>query len=252
MQGTWQRNQTRVNLAYTLGWYQGDFDTAGLPNFAYPFLFNRQAHDGRRAAPLVLLGGQPDPVRLHALVDRDVRQPAPVRHDRRPRHQPRQHHRRRLHRRHAERAPASARRARPTTWANWYRTVDLRLARPLYSAGRPQGQRVRPRCSTCSTGTTPVVRRHAVHRDGRAGGDVRRAHGRLRGPSGAGGDAGGLVTAGRAAALSRRPPPPPSSAPSPRSPPGSAPPSSAARARHTRRRDRGGPPARSSSPERSA
>ncbi|MEO7086204.1 MAG: carboxypeptidase regulatory-like domain-containing protein, partial [Gemmatimonadaceae bacterium] len=36
MQATWQRNKTRVNLAYTLGWYEGDFDLAALPNYALP------------------------------------------------------------------------------------------------------------------------------------------------------------------------------------------------------------------------
>ena len=46
MQGTWQRNKTRVNLAYTLGWYEGDFDLAALPNFPLRFLFDRQATSG--------------------------------------------------------------------------------------------------------------------------------------------------------------------------------------------------------------
>ena len=54
LQSTWQHKSTRVNLAYTLGWYQGDFDTAGLPNFAYPFLFNRQATTGDERHRIVL------------------------------------------------------------------------------------------------------------------------------------------------------------------------------------------------------
>ncbi len=51
---TYQRNKTRVNLAYTLAWYQGNFDTAALPNFALPFLFNRQRTTGDERHRLVL------------------------------------------------------------------------------------------------------------------------------------------------------------------------------------------------------
>src|ERR1700716_401938 len=62
MQGTWQRNQTRLNLAYTLGWYQGDFDTAGLPNYALPFLFSQQATTGDERHRLGVSGGGPIPL----------------------------------------------------------------------------------------------------------------------------------------------------------------------------------------------
>lgn len=46
LRATYQRGKARFNLGYTLGWYQGDFDTAGLPNFRYDFLFNRQRTTG--------------------------------------------------------------------------------------------------------------------------------------------------------------------------------------------------------------
>ena len=69
MQSTWQRRQTRVNLAYTLGWYEGDFDTAACPNFAYQFLFDRQRTSGDERHRVVLSEVTPDSVRVHAVVD---------------------------------------------------------------------------------------------------------------------------------------------------------------------------------------
>src|SRR5207253_5631531 len=60
-QATWQRNRTRVNLAYTLGWYEGDFDTAALPNYAYNFLFNRQRTTGDERHRFVLSEVSPIP-----------------------------------------------------------------------------------------------------------------------------------------------------------------------------------------------
>ena len=133
VQGTWQRNKTRVNLAYTLGWYEGDFDTAALPNFALPVPVQPAAHDGRRAAPPRALGGQPDPVRLHAVDDHHGRQPASVQSA--------------IDGRDVNLdnitgddytggtlTTTGNRTARPSnTWDNWYRTVDVRLSRPLYT-----------------------------------------------------------------------------------------------------------------------
>ena len=60
-QATWQRNRTRVNLAYTLGWYEGDFDTGGLPNYPYLFLFDRQRTSGDERHRIVLSEVSPIP-----------------------------------------------------------------------------------------------------------------------------------------------------------------------------------------------
>ena len=131
-QGTWQRNRTRVNLAYTLGWYQGDFDLAGLPNFAYPFLFNRQASTGDERHRLVLSTVTPIPLgftfssigtfaspRPFGSIDgRDINLDNITGDDYIG----------------GTLTSSGIRTTRPEyKWENWYRTVDFRLARPLYS-----------------------------------------------------------------------------------------------------------------------
>jgi hypothetical protein len=131
MQGTWQRNATRVNLAYTLGWYQGDFDTAALPNFAYPFLFSRQATTGDERHRLVLSEVSPIPFgfilssiatfaspRPYLTIDgRDINLDNVTTDDYLG----------------GTVSSTGIRTSRPSNaWPNWYRTVDLRLARPLY------------------------------------------------------------------------------------------------------------------------
>ena len=134
LQGTWQRNRTRVNLAYTLGWYEGDFDLAGLPNFAYPFLFNQQRSSGDERHRVVLSDVTPIPFgftfssittiaspRPFVTIDgRDINLDNITTDD------------------FIGGTPTSTgiRTTRPSqAWANWYRTVDLRLARSLYTAG---------------------------------------------------------------------------------------------------------------------
>jgi hypothetical protein len=134
LQSTWQRNQTRVNLAYTLGWYQGDFDTAALPNYAYPFLFNRQATTGDERHRLVLSEVSPIPFgftfstistfaspRPYLTIDgRDINLDNITSDD------------------YIGGTVGSTgiRTTRPpNTWDNWYRTVDLRLARPIFTSG---------------------------------------------------------------------------------------------------------------------
>ena len=131
LQGTWQRNRTRVNLAYTLGWYEGDFDTAALPNFAYPFLFNRQATTGDERHRLVLSEVSPIPFgfllssiatfaspRPYITIDgRDVNLDNITGDDYLG----------------GTVSSTGIRTSRPANaWENWYRTVDLRLSRPLY------------------------------------------------------------------------------------------------------------------------
>jgi hypothetical protein len=134
LQGTWQRNATRVNLAYTLGWYQGDFDTAGLPTFAFPWLFNRQATSGDERHRVVVSEVSAIPLgftfssivtlaspRPYVTIDgRDINLDNITSDD------------------FIGGTPTSTghRVTRPpNAWGNWYRTVDVRLARPLYTRG---------------------------------------------------------------------------------------------------------------------
>jgi hypothetical protein len=134
VQSTWQRNQTRVNLAYTLGWYEGDFDTAALPNFAYPFLFDRQATSGDERHRLVLSEVSPIPFgfilssiatfaspRPYVTIDgRDINLDNITGDDYLG----------------GTTTTTGIRTTRPANaWENWYRTVDLRLARPLFVNG---------------------------------------------------------------------------------------------------------------------
>ena len=131
MQGTWQRNRTRMNLAYTLGWYEGDFDTAGLPNFAYPFLFSRQRTTGDERHRLVMSEVSPIPFgfllssiatfaspRPYITIDgRDINLDNITNDDFLG----------------GTVSSTGNRTTRPENkWENWYRTVDVRLARPLY------------------------------------------------------------------------------------------------------------------------
>jgi hypothetical protein len=134
LQSTWQRGSTRLNLAYTLGWYQGDFDTAALPNFTYNFLFNRQATTGDErhrvvfsnviaapfgftvssistlASPRPFLTTVGPDVNLNNIFSDDFRGGTTT--------------------------STGIRTTRPANKIeNWYKTIDLRIARPLVTAG---------------------------------------------------------------------------------------------------------------------
>jgi hypothetical protein len=134
LQSTWQRRQTRVNLAYTLGWYEGDFDTAALPNFAYQFLFDRQRTSGDERHRVVLseVSGIPFGFTLSSITTvasprpfvsidgRDINLDNITTDDYTG----------------GSLTSTGNRTTRPSNkWANWYRTVDVRLARPLYTRG---------------------------------------------------------------------------------------------------------------------
>jgi hypothetical protein len=135
VQSTWQRKQTRVNLAYTLGWYEGDFDLAGLPNFAYPFLFNQQASSGDERHRVVLSEVSPIPFGFTFSSVTTIASPKPyVTIDGRDIN---------LDNITGDDylggtlTSTGIRTTRPSnSWENWYRTVDLRLAHPLYSNGK--------------------------------------------------------------------------------------------------------------------
>jgi len=132
VQGTWQRRKSRVNVAYTLGWYQGDFDTSGLPNFTYNFLFNRQRTTGDERHRLVVSNITPlpfgflfsavstiaTPRPFGAIDGRDINLDNVLGND----------------------FPGGTttstgnRTERPANvWRNFYRMVDVRLARPLFT-----------------------------------------------------------------------------------------------------------------------
>ncbi len=131
VQGTWQRRKARVNVAYTLGWYQGDFDTAGLPNFSYNFLFNRQRTTGDERHRLVVSNITPMPFGFMFSAVSTIASPRPfLSTDGRDQN---------LNNIFTDDfiggSPTTSgiRTTRPSNdWKNWYRTVDVRLARPLF------------------------------------------------------------------------------------------------------------------------
>ena len=129
---TWQRGKTRVNLAYTLGWYEGNFDTAGLPNFALPFLFNTQRTTGDERHRLVLSEVSPIPFGFMLSAIATIASPRPYTS---------------IDGRDINldnitgddytggtTSATGIRTVRPSEkWDNWYRTVDVRLSRPLWT-----------------------------------------------------------------------------------------------------------------------
>jgi hypothetical protein len=132
LQGTWQRRQTRFNLAYTLGEYEGNFDSVALPNYALPFLFDKQRTSGDERHRVVLSTVSPIPFgfmfssvstiaspRPYVTVDgRDINLDNITTDDFIG----------------GTAASTGQRTTRPgNEWKNWYRTIDLRLARPLYN-----------------------------------------------------------------------------------------------------------------------
>jgi hypothetical protein len=129
---TFQRNQTRVNLAYTLGYYEGNFDTAALPNFALPMLFDRQRTTGDERHRAVLAVTTPLPWGFNFSTVTTVASPRPftsvngqdINLDN-------------IFTDDYTGGTATTtgnRTVMPVNaFPNWYRTVDIRLGRPLYS-----------------------------------------------------------------------------------------------------------------------
>jgi hypothetical protein len=129
---TYQRNQTRINLAYTLAWYQGNFDTSGIPTVTLPFLFDRQRTTGDERHRLVLSAVSPIPFGFNVSTVATVASPRPFTsidgrdinldnvtgNDYTGGTVSKTGNRTVM--------PANA-------FPNYYRTVDVRLARPLYT-----------------------------------------------------------------------------------------------------------------------
>jgi hypothetical protein len=135
LQATYQRARTRVNLAYTLGWYEGDFDLAALPNFAYMFLFDRQPTSGDERHRVVLSEVSQIPFGFTFSSITTIASPKPfVTTDGRDIN---------LDNITTDdyiggtTTSTGTRVTRPSNdWANWYRTVDVRLAHPLFVSGK--------------------------------------------------------------------------------------------------------------------
>jgi hypothetical protein len=134
MQATWQRNKTRANLAYTLGWYKGNFDMAALPNYALPFLFDKQATSGDERHRIVFSEVSQTPFGFTLSSVTTIASPKPfVTTDGRDIN---------LDNITGDDyiggtlTSTGIRVTRPSNeWKNWYRTVDLRLAHPVYESG---------------------------------------------------------------------------------------------------------------------
>ncbi len=129
-QATYQRNRSRANLAYTLGWYRAEFD-GNLAN-AFPFRssYAMQPTSGDERHRVVLSGLTPTLFGFTVSGIATVASPRPVAvTDGRDRNANNVFFDDFLN--------GQARTLRPSAaWRNWYRTVDLRLARPVASRGR--------------------------------------------------------------------------------------------------------------------
>jgi hypothetical protein len=128
-QATYQRDRTRVNLAYTLGWYRADFDGNLANIFPFQSSYEMQPVSGDERHRVVVSGMSPIPFGFTISTIATVASPRPVAV--------------------TDGRDLNAdnvffddfidgeRTVRPSNaWKNWYRTVDLRLARPLVQRGR--------------------------------------------------------------------------------------------------------------------
>jgi hypothetical protein len=129
-QATYHRARTRANLAYTLGYYRADFD-GNLAN-AFPFQssYRTQPTSGDERHRAVLSGLTPVPLGFTVSMIATVASPRPVAvTDGRD-----------LNRNNVffdDFLGGQYRTVRlPNEWRNWYRTVDMRVARPFATRGR--------------------------------------------------------------------------------------------------------------------
>jgi len=136
LQMTYQKNKTRLNFAYTLGWYEGNFDTSGLPVYTFPQLYDMQRTSGDERHRFVLSEVSPIWGGFMFSSITTVASPRPyVVTDGRDQN---------LNNVFSDDYPGGGivngtvvtgiRTAMPSMkWDNWYRTVDIRLSRPLYT-----------------------------------------------------------------------------------------------------------------------
>jgi hypothetical protein len=127
-QGLYQKEQTRVNLAYTLGWYKADFDGSLANVFPFRSSYGMQATSGDERHRLVVSEVSPIPFGFTFSAIATVASPRPVATT--------------LGRDtnndnvFTDDFIDGSRTVRPSNaWKNWYRTVDVRLAHPIFVAG---------------------------------------------------------------------------------------------------------------------
>ncbi|MDF1505055.1 TonB-dependent receptor [Roseisolibacter sp. H3M3-2] len=127
-QATYQRQRTRVNLAYTLGFYEADFDGNIAQIFPFRSSYDMQATSGDERHRAVLSTVTPIPFGFTFSAIGTVASPRPVAvTDGRD-----------LNANNVffDDFPNGDRTVRPANeWKNWYRTVDLRLSRPIFTSG---------------------------------------------------------------------------------------------------------------------
>ena len=127
-QATFQRNRTRVNLAYTLGWYEADFDGNLANVFPFRASYEMQPTSGDERHRMVLSHISPIPFGFTLSTISTVASPRPVSvTDGRD-----------LNNNNVffDDFPNGRRTIRPgNEWKNWYRTIDVRLARPIVTQG---------------------------------------------------------------------------------------------------------------------
>jgi hypothetical protein len=128
-QTTYQNGPARVNLAYTLGWYRAEFDGNIANAFPFRSSYQMQPTSGDERHRVVLSETTPIPWRFTLSTITTLASPRPIAvTDGRDLN--------------ADNVffddfPNGGRRtiAESNSWKNWYRTVDVRLARPLFSSG---------------------------------------------------------------------------------------------------------------------
>jgi hypothetical protein len=125
-QGTWQRGATRMNLAYTLGFYESEFDGNLAAVFPFRSSYEMQKTSGDERHRFVLSTVTPIPLgfTFSGIATIASPRPFPVTDGRD------------LNGNNVtfDDFPNGERTREPDgAWKNWYRTVDLRLARSLYN-----------------------------------------------------------------------------------------------------------------------
>jgi hypothetical protein len=128
-QATYQRDRTRVNLAYTLGWYRSDFDGNLANVFPFRSSYDMQPVSGDERHRAVLSAMSPIGFGFTLSTITTVASPRPVAvTDGRDLNNDNVFF---------DDFIDGERTVRPSNaWKNWYRTVDVRLARPLVQRGR--------------------------------------------------------------------------------------------------------------------
>ncbi|GAC1516741.1 MAG: TonB-dependent receptor [Gemmatimonadaceae bacterium] len=127
-QATYQREKTRINLAYTLGWYEADFDGSLANVFPFRSSYEMQPTSGDERHRAVLSAISPIPFGFTFSTIVTVASPRPVAViDGRDLNFDNVLY---------DDFPDGRRTKSPSdSWENWYRTVDVRFAHPIIESG---------------------------------------------------------------------------------------------------------------------